>query len=89
MERVLTENKNKKFETEDDYIRESLSETFDILEKKFYNIAKEAYELGYPKVATVGSCALVSIVYNNKLYAANIGDCKGVIVTDKGSQFTA
>lgn len=28
-----------------------------------------------------GSCALVAIVIDNKLYSANIGDCKGLIIS--------
>ena len=42
-------------------------------------MAQEAYNLGFPKVGQVGSCALLALVYNNKVYAANIGDSKGVI----------
>ncbi|EGR29696.1 protein phosphatase 2c, putative [Ichthyophthirius multifiliis] len=34
-----------------------------------------------PKPGRVGSCALVTIIKNNKVYTANVGDCKGVIVS--------
>jgi serine/threonine protein phosphatase PrpC len=39
----------------------------------------------------MGSCALLVLVRNNKVYSANIGDSKGVIVSyDSGSnQMTA
>jgi serine/threonine protein phosphatase PrpC len=30
-------------------------------------------------VSRVGSCALAAVVVDDKLYAANVGDCKGVI----------
>ena len=39
--------------------------------------------MGYPKVAYVGSCALVAIVKDNKLYVANAGDSKGVLLRRK------
>jgi hypothetical protein len=28
----------------------------------------------------VGSCALSVLIHDNKLYSANIGDCKGVFI---------
>lgn len=31
----------------------------------------------------MGSCALVAIVHNNKLYVANAGDSKGVLLRKK------
>ena len=37
------------------------------------------YNLGFPSLAKVGSCALVTLVINSKLYVANIGDCQGVL----------
>ncbi len=49
------------------------------MEQGFYDIALKAYGIGFSAIGRVGSCALVAIVSNNKLYAANIGDCKGVI----------
>lgn len=45
-------------------------------------MAKQAYNAGFPDVARVGSCALVALVHNNKVYSANIGDCKGVIISE-------
>lgn len=38
--------------------------------------------MGFPKVGRVGSCALITLIHNNKLYSANSGDCKGVIVSE-------
>jgi serine/threonine protein phosphatase PrpC len=32
-------------------------------------------------MSRVGSCALATVISDNKLYAANIGDCKGVILS--------
>jgi serine/threonine protein phosphatase PrpC len=38
------------------------------------------FDKGYPKVAYVGSCALIALVHNNKLYIANAGDSKAVLL---------
>ena len=72
------------------YIDEELSKTKDIpiaiknaydrLEKEWIEIAQKAFHGGYPKSAYVGSCALVSIVHNNKVYVANAGDSKAAML---------
>lgn len=49
------------------------------MEEKFLDMATKAYEMGFSDTGRVGSCSLSALVHNNKLYAANIGDCKGVI----------
>ena len=36
--------------------------------------------MGFPSVARVGSCALTAIIVGNKVYSANLGDSKGIIV---------
>jgi serine/threonine protein phosphatase PrpC len=46
-------------------------------------VAKAAFDKGFPKVAYVGSCALVTVVHDNKVYIANSGDSKGVILRKK------
>jgi pyruvate dehydrogenase phosphatase len=43
-------------------------------------LAKSAFDKGFPKVAYVGSCALVALVHDNKLYIANAGDSKGLLL---------
>jgi len=43
-------------------------------------VAKVAFNAGFAKTAYVGSCALVTLVIDNKLYVANAGDCKGVLL---------
>ena len=37
-------------------------------------------------MARAGSCALVCVVCNNKVYAANAGDSVGLIVTKENNQ---
>lgn len=46
-------------------------------------MARLSFENGYPKAAYVGSCALIAVVHDNKLFVANSGDCKGVLLRQK------
>ena len=48
---------------------------------KWYALAKLAFPLGYPQTAYVGACALVAVISGKKLYVANAGDCKGVLLS--------
>lgn len=43
--------------------------------------------MGFAAAGRVGSCALTAVVINNKLYSANLGDSKGIIVNidEKGN----
>jgi serine/threonine protein phosphatase PrpC len=58
----------------------AIAKAFDKIEDEFLNVAKFAFNAGFPKSAYVGSCALVAVVVDNKLYVANSGDCKGVLI---------
>jgi len=75
----LEANKNKSFSSTDEYIITSIQEGFDQVENKFLEAARVAYNIGYGKVGGVGSCALLTLTYNGKIYVANLGDCQGVI----------
>lgn len=61
-------------------IPKSIAKAFKRLEDEWENIAWTSFEGGFPKAAYVGSCALVSIVVDNKLYVANAGDSKAVLI---------
>lgn len=50
------------------------------MEEEFYQVALQAYQMGFPSVARVGACALTAVIVNDKVYSANLGDCKGVLV---------
>lgn len=41
--------------------------------------------MGFPKSAYVGSCAIIAVVHNNKLYVANAGDSKAVLLRKKAN----
>ena len=38
--------------------------------------------MGFGNLANVGSCALLSLVINNKIYVANLGDSKGILLSN-------
>lgn len=61
-------------------VKQALEKAFDKIEEDVLNVAKAAFDSGYPTTAYTGSCALVAVVIDNKLYVANTGDCKGVLL---------
>ena len=40
-----------------------------------------AFEAGYPNTAYTGSTALIALVHENKLYIANVGHSKAVLLS--------
>ena len=67
----------------DDKVKQAITKGFEKMENELLQIAKAGYENGYPQAAYAGACALVAIVHNNKLYVANAGDSKGVLLRQK------
>ena len=63
----------------EDKIITSLHSSFNTIETNFYNDSLINYVKGNGRLATVGSCALVAVVANHKLYIANLGDSKARI----------
>jgi pyruvate dehydrogenase phosphatase len=68
--------------TEED-IKKAIKIAYDRVEKDWVTLAQQAFTMGYPKIAYVGSCALVTVVKDNKLYVANAGDSKAVLLRKK------
>jgi serine/threonine protein phosphatase PrpC len=50
------------------------------MEQELLNVARAGFDNGFPSAAYAGACALVALVHNNKLYVANSGDSKGVLL---------
>lgn len=75
----LQENMGNKQDIDENLIIKSIKEAYNKLEKSFYKIVVEAYNLGFPQLSRVGSCALSIYVRDNKLFVANLGDCKAVL----------
>ncbi len=63
----------------DTTIKIAIEKTFVRIEEAYVNLAREGYKLGFGKFGYVGSCALLSVTINNKLYVANLGDSKGLL----------
>lgn len=64
-------------------VKRAISKAFGRVEQDWIDLAKTAFDKGFPKVAYVGSCALVAVVKDNKLYIANAGDSKAVLLRKK------
>jgi serine/threonine protein phosphatase PrpC len=50
------------------------------MEQELLQVAKAGFENGFPAAAYVGACALIAVVHNNKLYVANAGDSKAILL---------
>ena len=61
-------------------VPKSIQKAFKRFEDEWDSIAWTAFEGGFPNAASVGSCALISVVVDNKLYVANSGDCKAALI---------
>lgn len=67
-------------------IRQAITKTFAQLESEWTDFAKEAYKLGYPKVAIAGSCALIALVVGDTLYVGNVGDSKACLLREDATE---
>lgn len=47
-----------------------------------YKYGKTFFTKGFGRFARAGSCALICVVYNNKLYTANAGDSLGILIEE-------
>ena len=74
----LIDNKNFPFD-----IKIALKETFEKIEEEIYNQNK-GKEL--KQIDKSGSCALVCIIVENKIYIANIGDSRAIISINNGNK---
>jgi pyruvate dehydrogenase phosphatase len=64
----------------DEQIKQAIARAYNRVEEDWVKLTREAFDKGFPKVAYVGSCALVAVVKDNKLYVANAGDSKAVLL---------
>lgn len=73
--------KNKsKFKTSKEAIVESILNGFERVENEFKEKALKMYADGNGRLATVGACALVTIIHDDVLYVANLGDSKARLI---------
>lgn len=80
---VYLDENLKKVKSNDEEVKQAIKDAFNKVENDWYEVAKVSFEKGFPKSAYVGSCALVVVVHNNKLYIANAGDSKASLLRKK------
>jgi len=78
----LDEELTKASKSEKD-VKQAIINAYNKVEEDWVKLTKEAFDKGFPKVAYVGSCALIAVVKDNKLYVANAGDSKAVLLRKK------
>ena len=74
-------SKNNSEMTQDEKILYSLKKTFARIEEEFKLISLSNYYEGNKKYKNIGTCALVALIINKKLYTANLGDSKAILLT--------
>ena len=77
----LLENKNFPFD-----IKLSLNETFEKIEEAFF---KQKCSTTLEQSDRSGSCALVSLIFDNKIYIANLGDSRAIMSINGGTKVKA
>ncbi len=86
-EKIKELNDNSRDLNDDDKIINSLNHAFTSVENDLYNHAKNSYANGVPEFIFIGSCVLVIIVHNNKIYVANCGDSKAKLYNYDGYSY--
>lgn len=71
-----------------EYLEKTLIQTFTDVEKKYLASVLHSFKLGYGEVAKVGCCALVVMRKDNHLVAANCGDCRAILASQRPSDST-
>ena len=77
----LLENKNFPID-----IKLSLTETFEKIEEEFF---KQKCSGTLEESDRSGSCALVALIFDNKIYIANIGDSRAIMSSNGGTKIKA
>jgi len=78
-DKYLIENKNFPFD-----IKLSMIETFQKIEEDFFKL--KCKENSFEDSDKSGSCALVAIIFDNKVYIANIGDSRAIMSVNGGTK---
>lgn len=67
-------------------IKDAIKKAFAKIEEEWLEVARLSFNNGFAKTAYVGSCALIGVVIDNKLYTASCGDSKGVLLRESLSK---
>jgi len=81
----LDSNLSLKTELNENTVKEAITNAFLEVENEFLELAKAGYNSGFGKFSNVGACCLSAVVINNKLYVANLGDCRGILLKNSNS----
>jgi serine/threonine protein phosphatase PrpC len=57
------------------------------VENKALEFARSYYEFGMPELSKIGACALLVLVVNNTVYAANAGDSQGLLISEEKGKY--
>ena len=68
------------------HVKEAIKKAFAKIEAEWLEVVRLSFNYGFAKTAYVGSCALISVVIDNKLYTASCGDSKGVLLRETKSK---
>lgn len=60
-------------------VKGALTHAFLRVEREYLYRVKTAFELGFGAVAKTGSCALMALIRDDRLFVANAGDCRAVL----------
>ena len=81
LHKFIEENLVKSGASTDDQVKEAIEKAFGQMEDSWLEVARLTFDYGFAQTAYVSSTALVVLVCNNKLYVANCGDSKAVLVS--------
>ena len=61
-------------------VQKALVDAFERTDAEFVAAVKPAFDLGFGAVSRVGACAIAALVCGPKLFVANAGDCRAVLL---------
>ena len=73
----------------EEQVKEAIRKSFAKLESEWVDFVSVGFTHGFAKTAYVGSCAIIAVVIDNKLYIANAGDSKAVLLRQTNEMFEA
>ena len=67
----------------DEQIIEAIEKAFEQMEESWLQVAKLTFDYGFSQPSYVSSTALVVLVMNDKVFVANCGDSKAVLLSQQ------
>lgn len=60
-------------------VNEAIMKGFMDTDHEFHRVSRRKFEQGMWSACSVGACAVIALVFQNKLYVASCGDCRAVM----------